>query len=149
MCCFFFKQKTAYEIEYGLVGSEMCIRDSLDLAAGPQAQARLFRGADDLLCVKLNHAVADGGGVIEYAGLLAATYRALGADPGYVPRANLTGARGLGQVFRRIAPPALLAALRHSAIPTPAWGFPAQSNDLTGRTLLIRRVPMDLSLIHI
>ena len=24
---FFFKQKTAYDIEYGLVGSEMCIRD--------------------------------------------------------------------------------------------------------------------------
>ena len=24
---FLFKQKTAYEIEYGLVGSEMCIRD--------------------------------------------------------------------------------------------------------------------------
>ena len=24
---FVFKQKTAYEIEYGLVGSEMCIRD--------------------------------------------------------------------------------------------------------------------------
>ena len=27
MFVFFFKQKTAYEIEYGLVGSEMCIRD--------------------------------------------------------------------------------------------------------------------------
>ena len=26
---FVFKQKTAYEIEYGLVGSEMCIRDRL------------------------------------------------------------------------------------------------------------------------
>ena len=26
---FFFKQKTAYEIKYGLVGSEMCIRDSI------------------------------------------------------------------------------------------------------------------------
>ena len=25
--CFVSKQKTAYEIEYGLVGSEMCIRD--------------------------------------------------------------------------------------------------------------------------
>ena len=25
----FFKQKTAYEIQYGLVGSEMCIRDSI------------------------------------------------------------------------------------------------------------------------
>ena len=26
--CFFFKQKTAYEIMPSLVGSEMCIRDS-------------------------------------------------------------------------------------------------------------------------
>ena len=28
-CFFFFKQKTAYEIGVRLVGSEMCIRDSL------------------------------------------------------------------------------------------------------------------------
>ena len=37
MLCFFFcKQKTAYEIESGLVGSEMCIRDSAEgLAPGP------------------------------------------------------------------------------------------------------------------
>ncbi len=27
MVIFFFKQKTAYEISLGLVGSEMCIRD--------------------------------------------------------------------------------------------------------------------------
>ena len=29
---FLFKQKTAYEIQYGLVGSEMCIRDSLHIS---------------------------------------------------------------------------------------------------------------------
>ncbi len=29
MCVFFFKQKTAYEMSASLVGSEMCIRDSL------------------------------------------------------------------------------------------------------------------------
>ena len=28
VCSFFFKQKTSYDIYYGLVGSEMCIRDS-------------------------------------------------------------------------------------------------------------------------
>ena len=28
---FFFKQKTAYEIRLSLVGSEMCIRDSISL----------------------------------------------------------------------------------------------------------------------
>ena len=41
-CCvhvvfFFFKQKTAYEIYYGLVGSEMCIRDSVDNEAARAA----------------------------------------------------------------------------------------------------------------
>ena len=30
----FFKQKTAYEISLGLVGSEMCIRDSMSTAEG-------------------------------------------------------------------------------------------------------------------
>ena len=34
--CFFFKQKTAYEIQYGLVGSEMCIRDSPYIAQSIQ-----------------------------------------------------------------------------------------------------------------
>ena len=34
MCVFVFKQKTAYEIEYGLVGSDMCIRDSFAAEAG-------------------------------------------------------------------------------------------------------------------
>nr|CUV60882.1 protein of unknown function [Ralstonia solanacearum] len=32
---FFFKQKTAYEISLGLVGSEMCIRDS-NIAMGTE-----------------------------------------------------------------------------------------------------------------
>ena len=35
----FFKQKTAYEISACLVGSEMCIRDSLKGATGPQGPA--------------------------------------------------------------------------------------------------------------
>eukprot|EP00831_Metopus_contortus_P062818 TRINITY_DN5506_c0_g1_i1.p1 TRINITY_DN5506_c0_g1~~TRINITY_DN5506_c0_g1_i1.p1 ORF type:complete len:132 (+),score=42.65 TRINITY_DN5506_c0_g1_i1:81-476(+) len=36
LCCFFFfffKQKTAYEMQRGLVGSEMCIRDSQSVVA--------------------------------------------------------------------------------------------------------------------
>ena len=35
-CFFFFKQKTAYEIQYGLVGSEMCIRDRGNSGRGSQ-----------------------------------------------------------------------------------------------------------------
>ena len=33
---FFFKQKTAYEIELRLVGSEMCIRDREEVIVHPQ-----------------------------------------------------------------------------------------------------------------
>ncbi len=39
-CFFFFEQKTAYEIEYGLVGSELCIRGSL----GTKRRQRQGRG---------------------------------------------------------------------------------------------------------
>ena len=42
MGIFFFKQKTAYDIEYGLVGSEMCIRDSL------YAEVNRVCGRDDI-----------------------------------------------------------------------------------------------------
>ena len=42
-----FKQKTAYEIEYGLVGSEMCIRDRAMGVTRERAQGavRLTLGA--------------------------------------------------------------------------------------------------------
>lgn len=112
----------------------------VNLAAGPQVQARIFRGDDDLLCLKLNHAVADGGGVIEYAGLLATLYRRLAVEPDYAPRPNLAGDRSQRQVFRCIPLPARLAALRRSSIPTPAWGFLFSGSDLSGRTVLVRRV---------
>ena len=42
-CVFFFKQKTAFDIYYGLVGSEMCIRDSLSLSLTLSASAQMKR----------------------------------------------------------------------------------------------------------
>ena len=73
-----FKQKTAYEIEYGLVGSEMCIRDrdierdwghardfvramwlilqqseAADYVVGTGCLLYTSDAADDLLCVDL------------------------------------------------------------------------------------------------
>ena len=40
----FFKQKTAYEISEGLVGSEMCIRDRPDGGAGKLWCSSRFKG---------------------------------------------------------------------------------------------------------
>src|SRR5665809_173594 len=61
---FFFKQKTAYEIRLSLVGSEMCIRDSLKPCHKPVKAPGMETApwtcllytsdaADDLLCVDL------------------------------------------------------------------------------------------------
>ena len=47
----FFKQKTAYEIESSLVGSEMCIRDRL--CGAPSSSEALLFFSDDLLCLRL------------------------------------------------------------------------------------------------
>ncbi len=43
---FFFKRKTAYEIKYGLVGSEMCIRDSVKGMQRGCARASIDFGFD-------------------------------------------------------------------------------------------------------
>ena len=40
-CVFFFKQKTAYEVLRSLVGSEMCIRDSIKYGLIPELVGRI------------------------------------------------------------------------------------------------------------
>ena len=65
---FFFKQKAAYEFEYGLVGSEMCIRDRRD---GPR-RVDLVRVAADRRRVDRQHGFDDGGhglGAVSYTHL--------------------------------------------------------------------------------
>ena len=53
---FFFKQKTAYEILSGLVGSEMCIRDSLAFGARVNWSEIPKRGIDKLDSLDLKYA---------------------------------------------------------------------------------------------
>ena len=51
-CFFFFKQKTAYEMLRSLVGSEMCIRDSMDgeLRSAPGVGTRRrYRGRHEIV----------------------------------------------------------------------------------------------------
>ena len=50
LCVFFFKQKTAYEIQYGLVGSEMCIRDRDATLNGLFVLLLLYLGKECSLC---------------------------------------------------------------------------------------------------
>lgn len=111
-----------------------------DPSTDPQVQVCIFRSDRDTLCIKVNHAVADGIGVKEYVHLLAVTYRALAADPAYRPQPNLHGNRGLGQVFRLFGPLTLAKAYCRHTVPVPAWGWPVTANDRSGWAFAVRRI---------
>ena len=66
--CFFFKQKTAYEVLRSLVGSEMCIRDSGD---GERLFGchRLVLADDDALAAEGAGEFGDGVGAVSYTHL--------------------------------------------------------------------------------
>ena len=76
--------------------------------AGPQLRALLT--PDNRLVLKVNHQVADAGGVKDLGYLLSRIYRKLNDDPGYRPTLNL-GSRSLRQVYRRFIPRRLFRLL--------------------------------------
>ena len=61
----FFKQKTAYEILIGLVGSEMCIRDSCVIEALSDSQFR-WESAGAVASAKARQRKADAGAPIRW-----------------------------------------------------------------------------------
>lgn len=68
----------------------------------------------DLLCIKLHHITADGGGLKHYVRMLCEIYRSLGQDEAYFPTPNLTGRRGLDQ---------LLDCMSWRTLPARWWRF--------------------------
>jgi len=76
----------------------------LDATAGPQVTLLLLRhSTHDRLIIKVNHEVADAGGVREYVYLLADIYRGLESNPDYRPLPNIKGNRSLKQVTYRFS----------------------------------------------
>ncbi len=75
----------------------------LDLYNGPLVQVRLYRSSSDTLCVKVNHIVADAGGVKEYVELLASIYNRLGESAYFRPTPNVKGSRSIQQVTRQFS----------------------------------------------
>jgi len=75
----------------------------LDLEKDPLVQVNLIRGDTDTLCIKVNHIVADGGGVYEYAALLAEIYRKLGVNSNFKPVINSSGERSISQVTNKFS----------------------------------------------
>jgi NRPS condensation-like uncharacterized protein len=79
----------------------------------PLVQVRLLRGEQDLLCIKVQHIIADAGAVKQYAYRLAALYTRLGQDPDYRPPV-ITAPRGYRPLFKPLRPGRFAGMLRRN-----------------------------------
>ncbi len=92
-------------------------------------QTRVFRSATrDVICIKLDHTCADGGGLKEYTYLLAKVYNHLIAAQDY-PKRSLLPVRDCNAYFQSLGISDPRQAWDPSrTAPAPSWGFPCHSH---------------------
>ncbi|KNY28868.1 condensation domain protein [Pseudobacteroides cellulosolvens ATCC 35603 = DSM 2933] len=110
-----------------------------------QLQVRIIRSHEkDTLCVKINHACCDGGGIKEYLQVLADIYNHLCTDESYMPEVNNNCRGDTAKVYRKlgIADPRMaynpqLAALK------PNWVFPYNEGKPDKLKTAVRKIEKD------
>ncbi len=132
--------------EFGLVdeSGDGAIKDFLlapfDPFSSPQIRVALFRSRTDVLCIKMNHLIADGGASIEYLCALSKLYRQLKKNPTYQPKNNLSGCRNSYQVLRHISPLKILESCLQMPMSKSTWNFPDYSAAGVMPQIFIRRI---------
>jgi NRPS condensation-like uncharacterized protein len=101
------------------------VASGLDPREGPQVQAVVLRGPDgDTLAIKATHVALDGGALKQMLYILGGYYRALGADPSFVPEPE-TRPRSLETIARTASLVERLRAVRiRKNWPRTDWGIP-------------------------
>jgi len=113
-----------------------------DLEHDPQVLVKLIRSDEnDSMCIKLNHACCDGGGLKEYLELLAGIYTRLGDDKGFEAKPNVLGKRDLSRLLTALG----IVGPRTAWDPQltdqkPAWAFPWQPGQPVGPQFSVRRL---------
>jgi NRPS condensation-like uncharacterized protein len=110
-----------------------------DPCKDPMVQARIFRGTQDTICLKVNHAAADGMGIKEVLYKTVAIYGEL-QDPNYRPLPNTHGSRSFSQILRFLPPTEVANCLRKpGGMPPSRCGFPSSHRDTTEERRFLRR----------
>lgn len=126
---------------------------SLDPCTDPLVKVKIFRSKkSDTLCIKINHAVVDAAGLLEYSQLLASIYCKLEVNPSYQPSFNITGDRSIDQVLTTFDTQSKLKMIRRGfcnwkrdTFPRQNWHLPIQNNSTTKEWgYIIRKIPANL-----
>jgi NRPS condensation-like uncharacterized protein len=97
---------------------------SIDPDTEPLVQVSVFRADTDTVCIKLSHAVMDGGAFKLLVQRLTTLYRALGADASAVPQVDLAMDRSQRQVLRRLPLGLRLRTFLTQPFHKKTWSFP-------------------------
>ena len=113
----------------------------------PLVEALVLRGETDIFCLKVNHIIADAGGVKDILARLASLYRQLAAQPDLSVTPNLSGQRELKQVWQQLSNTQKWQTwqrLRRDAwrriFPFRYWKLPIQPALPTQRRFLFRHI---------
>ena len=99
------------------------INEPMHADEDPLVTLRIFSEREaDSVCVKVNHAACDAGGLKQYVALLSNIYSKLCAGEDILVQPNL-GRRDQSQIFECTKDPRDLAMKR---FPTPTWAFPQE-----------------------
>ncbi|WP_068776676.1 condensation domain-containing protein [Paenibacillus sp. FJAT-26967] len=117
--------------------------ETFDRRQSPLVQARLIRGEEDTLCVKIFHACSDGAGLKAYIALLAEVYSGLAAEQSGTEQ-RLVEARGKcrdhGPLFSALGIRDIHAAFDPGQMKQAAWMFPSQPGEPVRPRVAIRQL---------
>jgi NRPS condensation-like uncharacterized protein len=113
-----------------------------DPASDPLVQALILRRGDgDVLCIKVNHVVADGAGTKAVAYLIADTYSRLAAEPTFYPHVGRFTPRSQMAIFKQVGLKNMIKYRpRQLSLPKPQFALPFKHQDTSGRQFVIRQI---------
>ncbi len=118
------------------------LKSPFDMDEDAMVKVRLIRsGPSDALCLKINHACADGTGAKDYLMLLADIYSRLCKDSNYVPPVHKRTHRDQNKLFEGlgIKNPELLPAAPNNF--PPMWNFPWKKGRRKKPGFVVCRLP--------
>jgi NRPS condensation-like uncharacterized protein len=121
---------------------------SIDPDTDPLVEIGVFRSATDTVCIKLSHAVMDGGAFKQLVQRLTNLYRALAVDDSAVPQLDLAMDRGQGQVLRQLPLRQRVRAFVTQPFHKKTWSFPFTGRDPADFTFSARTVGVSIPVLR-
>ncbi len=101
---------------------------------------RIFRAAKDIMVIKSDHSVMDGGGFYDYLTLLCNIYNNLLENPNYEVKPNLNTNRALKQVLKHYSFIRKIKSLILEKGYSPTWSFPYIGRGKEKKTFTLRKI---------